>query len=96
MSRSTPAERAEEEYISRRSGRKVTKRKEVEGGQMATQRDAEAAHTGNEETKEEAHDEAHDEVKYSTALAHVGLPVAVEGGHGVARGRPMARRHRLT
>ena len=31
-----------------------------------------------------------------TALAHVGLPVAVEGGHGVARGRPMARRHRLT
>ena len=32
---------------------------------MATQRDAEAAHTGSEETKEEAHDEAHDGVKYS-------------------------------
>ena len=31
-----------------------------------------------------------------TALAHVGLPAAVEGGHGVARGRPMAPRHRLT
>ena len=31
-----------------------------------------------------------------TALAHVGLPAAVEGGHGVARGPPMARRHRLT
>ena len=31
-----------------------------------------------------------------TALAHVGLPAAVEGGHGVARGLLMARRHRVT